>query len=118
VGIYLILQSGMAPYALIHDGLLMPLFGCLILGLSGANLLSKLFSFPVFVFIGESSYCLYLMHFNLWNLLHASGVLPFLHLSWMDPWISYVILIGLLGLVTLHVVEKPAQRWLRQWMGA
>jgi peptidoglycan/LPS O-acetylase OafA/YrhL len=97
--------------------MLMPLFGCLILGLAGSNPLSKLFSFRVFVFIGESSYCLYLMHFNLWNLLHASGVLPFLHLSWMDPWISYAILIGL-GLLTLHGVEKPAQKLLRKWMAA
>lgn len=116
-GIYVILQSGVAPYALIHDGLLMPLFGCLILGLAGKNLIAHLFSFSVFVFVGESSYCLYLMHFNLWNLLHASGLLPLLHLSWMDPWISYAILIGL-GLLTLHVVEKPAQKVLRQWMGA
>ena len=116
-GIYLILQSGAVPYAIIHDGFLMPLFGCLILGLAGHNPLSRLFGFPGFVFIGESSYCLYLMHFNLWTLLHESGVLPFLRIDWMDPWISYAILIGL-GLLTLHLVEKPAQRVLRKWMGA
>jgi peptidoglycan/LPS O-acetylase OafA/YrhL len=22
------------------------------------------------VFVGEASYCLYLLHFNLWNLIH------------------------------------------------
>jgi peptidoglycan/LPS O-acetylase OafA/YrhL len=116
--IYLILSRGtFVPYALIHDGLLMPLFGCLILGLAGTNLLSRFFSFPVFVFVGESSYCLYLMHFNLWNLLHSSGLLPALHLSRLDPWISYAILVAL-GLVTLHLVEKPAQKLLRRWMGA
>jgi peptidoglycan/LPS O-acetylase OafA/YrhL len=38
-------------------------------------------------------------------------------LSRFDPWISYVLLIGL-GLVALHLVEKPAQRQLRKWMGA
>jgi len=115
-GIYTILVLGL-PYALIHDGLLMPLFGCLILGLSGTNLLSKLFGFRAFVFVGESSYCLYLMHFNLWNLLHASGVLPALGLARFDPWISYVVLVGM-GLLALHLVEKPAQKMLRAWMGA
>jgi peptidoglycan/LPS O-acetylase OafA/YrhL len=40
-GIYSILVQGpKVPYALIHDGLLMPLFGCLILGIAGTNLLS------------------------------------------------------------------------------
>jgi peptidoglycan/LPS O-acetylase OafA/YrhL len=118
VGIYGILCLGpMVPYAIIHDGLLMPLFGCLILGLSGINPLSKLFGFRPFVFVGESSYCLYLMHFNLWTLLHQSGVLPKLGLDRFDPWISYAVLIGL-GLLALHLVEKPAQKALRKWMGA
>ena len=117
-GIYCVLAQGpKVPYAMIHDGLLMPLFGCLIIGLSGINPLSKLFGFPAFVFVGESSYCLYLMHFNLWNLLHQSGLLPALGLSRLDPWISYAILVGL-GLLALHLVEKPAQKALRKWMGA
>jgi len=118
VGIYCILAfAPWVPYALIHDGLLFPLFGCLIIGLAGINPLSKLLGFSVFVFVGESSYCLYLMHFNLWNLLHASGVLPALGLDKLDPWISYGILVAL-GLVTLYAVEKPAQKVLRKWMGA
>jgi peptidoglycan/LPS O-acetylase OafA/YrhL len=117
-GIYGVLVMGpRVPYALIHDGVLMPLFGCLILGLSGTNVLAKLFGFRAFVFVGESSYCLYLMHFNLWNLLHASGVLPALGLARFDPWLSYAILVGS-GLAVLYLVEKPAQKLLRQWMGA
>jgi peptidoglycan/LPS O-acetylase OafA/YrhL len=95
----------------------MPLFGCVILALAGRNLMSRFFSFSVLVFIGESSYCLYLMHFNLWNILHDSGILKVTHLSILDPWISYAILVSL-GLLTLHLVEKPAQKLLRKWMGA
>ena len=34
----LICHASVVPYALLHDGLLMPLFGCIILGLSGSNL--------------------------------------------------------------------------------
>ncbi len=114
VGLYLtLLHEPRLPYAMLHDGLLMPLFGAMILGLAGHNILSRFFGLAPLVFVGEASYCLYLLHFNLWNLLHASGILPALGLARFDPWISYAILIGI-AILTLHVVEKPAQRWLRR----
>ena len=105
------------PYALLHDGLMMPLFGCLVLGLAGENLLATIFGLRPLVFVGEASYCLYLLHYNFWNLIHDSHVLERLGLIRFDPWISYVLLIGL-ALLALHLVEKPAQRQLRKWMGA
>ncbi|HEY3704847.1 MAG TPA: acyltransferase [Terracidiphilus sp.] len=114
---FLLWLGGRIPYALIHDGLLMPLFGCIILGLSGRNPLAAALGLRPLVFVGEASYCLYLLHFNFWNLIHDTHVLDHLGLAWMDPWISYVILI-LMSLVALHFVEKPAQRWLRKLMTA
>ena len=117
-GLFCLLEMGpLIPYPLIHDGLLMPLFGCMILGLAGANPLSFFFGLRPLVFVGEASYCLYLLHFTLWNLLHDSHLLDRLNLSQFDPWISYAILIGL-ALLALHLVEKPAQNQLRKWMGA
>jgi peptidoglycan/LPS O-acetylase OafA/YrhL len=109
-----ILELGsLVPYAVLHDSLLMPVFGCMILGLAGENQLAWFFGLPPLVFVGEASYCLYLMHFNLWNLIHDSHLLDRLNLSRFDPWISYLLLIGL-AVLALHVVEKPAQRWLRK----
>jgi len=105
------------PYPVIHDGLLMPLFGCVILGLSGDNPLARALGIRPLVFVGEASYCLYLLHFNFWNLIHDTHVLDKLGLARFDPWISYAILIGL-ALLALHFVEKPAQRQLRKWMKA
>jgi peptidoglycan/LPS O-acetylase OafA/YrhL len=104
------------PYAIIHDGLLMPLFGCIILGLSGENPLARGLGWAPLVFVGEASYCLYLLHFNLWNLIHDSHVLDWSGLARFDPWISYVLLIAL-AVLALHAVEKPAQKLLRKWMG-
>jgi peptidoglycan/LPS O-acetylase OafA/YrhL len=103
------------PYAILHDGFLMPFFGCMILGLAGNNWLASVFGWRPLVFIGEASYCLYLLHFNLWNLIHNSHILDRLNLSRFDPWISYVLLIGM-ALLALHFVEKPAQRQLRRWL--
>jgi peptidoglycan/LPS O-acetylase OafA/YrhL len=103
------------PYPILHDGALMPLFGCIILGLAGVNPLSKALGVRPLVFVGEASYCLYLLHFNLWNLIHDTHVLNRLGLAQFDPWISYVLLIAM-ALIALHLVEKPAQRVLRGWM--
>jgi peptidoglycan/LPS O-acetylase OafA/YrhL len=94
----------------------MPLFGCMILGLAGQNLLADAFSWQPLVFIGEASYCLYLLHFNLWNMIHDSGILQRTGLIRFDPWLSYALLIAL-ALLALHFIEKPAQRQLRRWMG-
>ncbi len=109
--------SPKVPYALMHDGMMMPLFGCMVLGLAGENLLAKLFGLRPLVFVGEASYCLYLLHFNFWNLIHSSHVLDRTGLARFDPWISYALLICM-ALLALHLVEKPAQKKLRQWMGA
>jgi peptidoglycan/LPS O-acetylase OafA/YrhL len=67
--------------------------------------------------VGEASYCLYLLHFNLWNMIHGSHVLEALGLNRFDPWLSYVLLVAL-ALVALYFIEKPAQRKLREWMHA
>jgi peptidoglycan/LPS O-acetylase OafA/YrhL len=117
-GIYGLLTLGpLVPYAIIHDGLLMPLFACIVLGLAGENPLAKALGARPLVFVGEASYCLYLLHFSMWNMIHDSHVLNRVGLNRLDPWISYVLLIGM-ALVALHFIEKPAQRQLRKWMTA
>jgi peptidoglycan/LPS O-acetylase OafA/YrhL len=117
-GLYGILSLGpLVPYAIIHDGLLMPLFALIVLGLAGENLLARALGVRPLVFVGEASYCLYLLHFTLWNLIHDSHVLEALGLIRFDPWLSYVLLIAL-SLVALYFVEKPAQRKLREWLNA
>ena len=114
---FLLWLGSSVPYPIIHDGLLMPLFGCVILGLSGDNLLSRALGIRPLVFIGEASYCLYLLHFNFWNLIHDTHILNRLGLARFDPWISYIVLV-ILALLALHLVEKPAQRQLRKVLSA
>jgi peptidoglycan/LPS O-acetylase OafA/YrhL len=117
VGLYVILYNGdRMPYPLMHDGLLMPLFGLAILGLAGHNLITKFFGLAPFVAIGQSSYCLYLLHFNLWNLIHDSHLLERLHLIQWDPWLSYALLIAG-ALLVRKFIERPCQQWIRSWWG-
>ena len=117
-GIYGLLALGpLVPFAILHDGLLLPLFGCIVLGLAGENPLSWLLGARPLVILGEASYCLYLLHFNLWNLIHDTHLPELLGVSRFDPWISYATLVAV-ALLALYLVERPAQRLLRRSMGA
>ena len=87
----------------------MPLFGCIILGLAGENPLARALGIRPLVFVGEASYCLYLLHFNFWNLIHDSHVLNRLGLTQFDPWISYVLLIAMALLALLLGGEAGAK---------
>jgi peptidoglycan/LPS O-acetylase OafA/YrhL len=92
-----------------HGGLLTPIFAALILGLSGPHFLSALFSWRPLLVVGESSYCLYLLHFNVYQLLHTYHVPERLHLAAFDPWLSYAILV-LLSVSIYYFVETPARK--------
>ncbi len=113
-GLYTALSLGdRIPYVLMHDGLLMPLFGCAILGLAGENPLARFFGFAPFVALGQASYCLYILHFNLWTLIHNSGLLVRTGLNRFDPWISYALLAAAAG-ATVALIERPMQRRIRK----
>jgi peptidoglycan/LPS O-acetylase OafA/YrhL len=117
--LYVVLFYGShMPYLFMHDGLLMPLYAMVVLCLAGRNLISRLFTFYPLTVIGEASYCLYILHFNLWNLLHddthlvqRAGLLRF------DPWLSYLILV-VVAVSSLYLVERPGQRWIKRRLQA
>jgi len=109
VGLFFYTLIGHTPYLLMHGGLMTPLFAAVVLGLSGPHPISALFSWRPLLLIGESSYCLYLLHFNVFQLLHTYHVPERLHLAALDPWLSYVILI-LLALAVFHFIETPARK--------
>ncbi|QMV18413.1 acyltransferase family protein [Granulicella sp. 5B5] len=102
------------PYIMIHGGLLTPLFAAVILGLSGPSPLASVFSIRPLVTIGASTYCLYLLHFNVFILLHLHHVPEKLHVARFDPWISYVFVV-LLALAVRKWVEHPCQIAIGNW---
>jgi peptidoglycan/LPS O-acetylase OafA/YrhL len=110
--LYLILCVGdRLPYVMMHDGLLMPLFGGVILCLAGRNRIAWFFGLLPFIAIGEASYCLYLLHFNLWTMLHDSHFLEKSGLIVFDPWISYLLLV-VAALLTKRFIERPGRSWI------
>jgi peptidoglycan/LPS O-acetylase OafA/YrhL len=97
------------PYVLMHGGLLVPLFCALVLGLSGPNPIAAVFAWPPLVLLGQTSYCLYLLHFNLINLMRTYRVPQRLHLGALDPWITYATAM-LVAFAATRLVEIPARR--------
>jgi peptidoglycan/LPS O-acetylase OafA/YrhL len=102
------------PYVLVHGGLLTPLFAAIILGLSGPSPLASIFSWKPLVAIGASTYALYLLHFNVFELLQNHHVWQRVGLARFDPWISYVFVV-LLALAVRKWVEHPAQVAIGGW---
>jgi peptidoglycan/LPS O-acetylase OafA/YrhL len=102
------------PYVLVHGGLMTPIFAAIILGLSGPSPLASVFSIRPLVAVGTSTYCLYLLHFNVFVLLHVNHVPEKLHVARFDPWISYVFIV-LLALAVRRFVEHPGQVAIQGW---
>lgn len=98
-----------ASYLLMHGGLLTPVFSALILGLSGPNFITSCFAWKPLLLVGESSYCLYLIHFNLYELIHRNHLIRRLHLFAFDPWLSYCIVI-LVSLAIFRFYENPVRK--------
>ncbi|HSU18239.1 MAG TPA: acyltransferase [Acidobacteriaceae bacterium] len=102
------------PYILVHGGLMTPVFAAIILGLAGPSPLASIFSWRPLVAIGSATYALYLLHFNVFNLIHEYHWPQRLHIAWADPWISYVFVV-LLAMAVRRWVEHPFQLMIQSW---
>jgi peptidoglycan/LPS O-acetylase OafA/YrhL len=114
LGFYIALPH--IPYILLHGGLLIPLFAALTLGLSGPHLLTSAFSFRPLVFLGQSTFCLYLLHFNVFLLIRSTRLMERLHLAAFDPWITYAAIVAL-ALAVHRFVETPARKAITRRFG-
>ena len=113
LGVFFYEVSPHVPYVLVHGALLLPLFCMLILGLSGPNPMTSLFSFKPLVILGETTFALYLLHFNVFEMIHNYHLPEHLHVTWLDPWFSYVAIIAL-AYATVRWVEKPTRNLILQ----
>lgn len=111
------MQGQKVPFLLMHNGLISPLFAISILGLTGHHPITYILRFRPFVIVGEASYCLYILHFNLWDWIHRSGILVRLHLMRYDPWLSYFVL-EIAALVAYRCIERPSRNWLQSVLPA
>ena len=97
------------PYLFLHGGFLVPLFALLTIGLAGPNPIAWIFSIRPLVLLGETTFALYLLHFNVYILIHTYLVPERLHLAGLDPWFSYAFLLAL-AFTAFRLVEQPARK--------
>jgi peptidoglycan/LPS O-acetylase OafA/YrhL len=96
------------PHLYVTDGLLAPVFACVIWGFSSADTqIARLFSLSWLVILGDASYGLYLIHDPIWRVfdrLHAQER-PVLYLLYLGTSIG-------LSVLSFYFMEAPARRWL------
>lgn len=102
------------PYILVHGGLFTPVWSLVILGLAGVSPLARIFSIRPLVAVGTSTYALYLLHFNVFQLLQWHHVTERMGIQRFDPWISYAFVV-LLAMTVRRWVEHPCQQAIQSW---
>ena len=98
------------PYVALHNGLLIPIYALLLLGLAEDNVLSRLLSTPVLVLLGESSYALYLIH-----IIFNSFALRFGYNQSLPEAALNLFLVTCLAILLHLYVERPCRRLLLAW---
>jgi peptidoglycan/LPS O-acetylase OafA/YrhL len=98
------------PWVNMYDGLLAPIFACIIWAFSHSNWLpARLLSAPWLVVLGEASFGLYLIHMPI---LHV-----FEHMGWnLIPMLYPVYLAVCIGLsvISFYYFETPIRKWILQ----
>lgn len=105
----------------VWDGFLTTLFGVLILSLACAwRDGSRLMSRPVYVWLGEVSFAVYMVCIP-WQQVYVNGVSRLFGLPEVLPWPLWIgLLCGVVPVAAIahHCVEKPARSVMRRWWAA
>jgi peptidoglycan/LPS O-acetylase OafA/YrhL len=96
------------PFPVMNSGLLTPLLALLVSSLASGGSAADFFKLRWLVLLGQSSYCLYMLHFPLWGLAHRRH----------SPYWNFglLLMILLVSLALYEWVEKPATTALRSFL--
>jgi peptidoglycan/LPS O-acetylase OafA/YrhL len=110
-------EGNRIPYPLLHNALLLPLHGALILGLalSGRGPVRVLSNSAV-VFLGHASYAMYIIHlpFSIWLNFVIRPFLPG-RPSGVPVMLAYLVLVICLASLQFRWIEQPANKILKTW---
>lgn len=112
-------QADRIPLPLVHNGLLLPLYACLIVGFAlEGGVVARFLSTRVLVFLGNVSYSMYILHAPVATvmLVLRKRLLP----SWSFGllWVlSYVLVVVVLSSLVFKNIEEPLNRILKKQLG-
>ncbi len=110
LALYLAVAVPFVPYVLVHGSLLLPIYATILIGVAGANPVASVFAFRPLVLLGETTFALYLLHFNGIQFIQNHHLTERLHLAAFDPWISFAAII-LLAILVTFLYERPARNF-------
>jgi len=107
---------GKSVFGLEYDLLVLMVPILLVVLLNERDLLSRMLSYRVLVYLGEISYSIYMTHYIVIILISRGllGVFPSLS---DKPWLPVVlVLAGTLvsSILSYHYIEQPSRKWMRQ----
>jgi peptidoglycan/LPS O-acetylase OafA/YrhL len=106
-----LLFAGHIPVVFLHNGLLLPLYALLLLGLCQGTAISRALSVAPLILLGEASYAFYLIHFLMAQWL--AGPLR-LDTGFRSALVLLAVTIPIA--IALHLfVERPCRRGLLRW---
>ncbi len=105
-----LLAADRLPYIALHNGLLIPIYTIIVLGLSQTNWLTRLLSGRILILLGEASYAFYLIHSIFNSLAQRLGIGETIHGAFM----TLPVIIALSILMHLYV-ERPCRRYVLAW---
>lgn len=96
------------------NGLLAPIFLAIIVFLARhKGLLSKLFTYPFFILLGEASYSLYILQKPVHG-IYDKIIIPRINLSETLHFYIFVILLIIISIVSYKLVEAPMRRMINK----
>jgi peptidoglycan/LPS O-acetylase OafA/YrhL len=108
------------PLTLVHNGLLLPVYAVLVLGLAlGGGVLARLLALSPLVFLGNASYAMYILHFPIaeWLLLATKffSDRAFDGIAWV-AFYTFMVTVG--SSVFYKFAEEPLHRRIRKSLQA
>lgn len=98
------------PFVALHNGLLIPIYSLILLGLTQDNALTRLLSGRTLILLGEASFALYLVHMMIET---AAGRFGYNHgiLGGIA-----VLMVSIAASILMHLyIERPCRRLLLSW---
>lgn len=112
-----VVASGAAPYVLLHNGLLVPLFAVAVLALAeGRGPLARALASTPARRLGEASFALYALQEPLWRWSRSLGGYDAAPAS-PGFVLGFCVVVVAVSVAVSERLERPARRLLRAWLG-
>jgi peptidoglycan/LPS O-acetylase OafA/YrhL len=118
LSIVLLTQAHHIPYPLMHNGLLLPLYAAIVLGLAfSGGAVARFLSLPAIVFLGNASYSMYILHVPIASWLEVIGRRIFSVVIDGPVWaFVYTLIVIAISSLVYKLFEEPVHYRLKHWL--